>query len=85
VSSLELTFDRAPRFVLLLVLIVTELMLSPLFVAWLMGASRDPGAALAYFSFITLTTVGYGDITPVWPGAGVLQRPRRSSANSISR
>jgi len=25
-----------------------------------------------YFSFITLTTVGYGDITPVWPGAGGL-------------
>src|SRR5258705_12223197 len=27
-----------------------------------MGAWRDPGAALVYFSFITLTTVGYGDI-----------------------
>ncbi len=39
---------------------------------WLMGASHDPGAALVYFSFITLTTVGYGDITPVWPGAGGL-------------
>jgi hypothetical protein len=40
--------------------------------AWLMGAAHDPGAALAYFSFITLTTVGYGDITPVWPGAAGL-------------
>ncbi|HTC04866.1 MAG TPA: potassium channel family protein, partial [Xanthobacteraceae bacterium] len=25
------------------------------------------GAALLYFSFSTLTTVGYGDITPVYP------------------
>lgn len=40
--------------------------------AWRMGASGDPGAALVYFSFVTLTTVGYGDITPVWPGAGGL-------------
>ena len=39
---------------------------------WLMGASHDPGAALVYFSFATLTTVGYGDITPLWPGAGGL-------------
>jgi hypothetical protein len=39
---------------------------------WLMGAAHDPNAALAYFSFVTLTTVGYGDITPVWPGAGGL-------------
>jgi len=41
-------------------------------VTWLMGASRDPSAALVYFSFITLTTIGYGDITPLWPGAGGL-------------
>ena len=35
--------------------------------------TADPtGAALAYFSFVTLTTVGYGDITPTWPGAGGL-------------
>ena len=40
--------------------------------AWRMGPSGDPGAALVYFSFVTLTTVGYGDITPVWPGAGGL-------------
>src|SRR6266850_883232 len=124
--SLQLTFDRAPRFVLLLLSIIMELMLAPLLVValtlrilffsyatglimwrtlrrpdvtidtiagaacvytllavvwgnmyvlleflrpgsfsiaapWLMGASRDPGAALVYFSFITLTTVGYGD------------------------
>ena len=37
---------------------------------WLVGG--DPNAALSYFSFVTLTTVGYGDITPVWPGAGGL-------------
>lgn len=40
--------------------------------AWRMGAAGDPSAALAYFSFVTLTTVGYGDITPTWPGAGGL-------------
>lgn len=40
---------------------------------WLMGGAHgNPGPALAYFSFITLTTVGYGDITPVGPGAGGL-------------
>jgi hypothetical protein len=39
---------------------------------WLMGAARDPSAALVYFSFVTLTTVGYGDITPAWAGAGGL-------------
>lgn len=39
---------------------------------WLMGGSHDPSAALVYFSFVTLTTVGYGDITPAWPGAGGL-------------
>jgi hypothetical protein len=39
---------------------------------WRMGATGDPSAALVYFSFITLTTVGYGDITPAWPGAGGL-------------
>jgi hypothetical protein len=41
--------------------------------AWLLGgAAHDPSAALMYFSFVTLTTVGYGDITPLWPGAGGL-------------
>lgn len=39
---------------------------------WRMGPAGDPTAALAYFSFVTLTTVGYGDITPQWPGAGGL-------------
>ncbi len=29
--------------------------------------SGDPRLALVYFSFVTLTTVGYGDITPVAP------------------
>jgi len=40
--------------------------------SWLLGPARDPVAGLVYFSFITLTTVGYGDITPAWPGAGGL-------------
>jgi Ion channel len=35
-------------------------------------AYHDPGAALAYLSLMTLTTVGYGDVTPAWPGAGGL-------------
>lgn len=29
--------------------------------------AADPGAALLYFSFVTLTTVGYGDVTPLHP------------------
>jgi len=37
--------------------------------SWLMGPGKDPSAGLIYFSFVTLTTVGYGDITPQWPGA----------------
>jgi hypothetical protein len=40
--------------------------------SWRMGPSGDPGTALLYFSFVTLTTVGYGDIVPLWPGAGGL-------------
>jgi hypothetical protein len=31
------------------------------------GAEFGSGAALLYFSFSTLTTVGYGDITPLYP------------------
>jgi len=31
------------------------------------GTEHGTGAALLYFSFSTLTTVGYGDITPVHP------------------
>jgi hypothetical protein len=41
-------------------------------VAWQLGNQREFGPALAYFSFVTLTTVGYGDITPAWPGAAGL-------------
>lgn len=32
----------------------------------------DPGDALYYFSFVTLTTLGYGDISPVSPIARML-------------
>lgn len=39
---------------------------------WRAGPAGHPGPALIYFSFITLTTVGYGDVTPAWPGAGGL-------------
>jgi voltage-gated potassium channel Kch len=31
------------------------------------GSEYGSGAALLYFSFSTLTTVGYGDIVPVYP------------------
>jgi Ion channel len=31
------------------------------------GAEYGSGAALLYFSFTSLTTAGYGDITPVYP------------------
>ena len=33
------------------------------------AAGKDPRLELLYFSFVTLTTVGYGDITPVVPAA----------------
>jgi len=29
--------------------------------------SSSPGSILTYFSFVTLTTLGYGDISPVSP------------------
>ena len=31
--------------------------------------AKDPRLELLYFSFVTLTTVGYGDITPLLPAA----------------
>jgi hypothetical protein len=31
--------------------------------------ASDPQLTLLYFSFVTLTTVGYGDVTPVLPAA----------------
>ena len=31
------------------------------------GAEHGSGAALLYFSFSTLTTLGYGDIVPLHP------------------
>ena len=40
--------------------------------AWLVGPGRDLRASLMYFSFATLTTVGYGDIHPTDPAAGSL-------------
>ncbi len=40
--------------------------------SWQVGASGSRNPALMYFSFATLTTVGYGDITPTWPGSGGL-------------
>ena len=33
---------------------------------------RNPQAALVYFSFVTLATVGYGDVKPTNPGVGGL-------------
>lgn len=38
----------------------------------LIPPARDPSFALVYFSFLTLTTVGYGDIHPLNVGAGGL-------------
>jgi hypothetical protein len=40
--------------------------------AWRLGQSRDPTAALAYFSLETLTTVTYGVIHPAGLPAGAL-------------
>jgi hypothetical protein len=39
---------------------------------WLLQPSRDPAFAFQYFSFTTLTTVGYGDIHPSSIRAGGL-------------
>jgi hypothetical protein len=39
---------------------------------WATGPGRDLRATLMYFSFATLTTVGYGDIHPSNPASGVL-------------
>src|SRR5262249_13238592 len=39
---------------------------------WMVGPGRDLRAALMYFSFATLTTLGYGDIHPTDPGGGSL-------------
>ena len=39
---------------------------------WMVGPGRDLRAALMYFSFSTLTTLGYGDIHPTDPAAGGL-------------
>jgi hypothetical protein len=33
----------------------------------MMNQSEDPTARFVYFSFVTLTTVGYGDVTAVHP------------------
>jgi hypothetical protein len=35
-----------------------------------LGPERNPGAALTYFSFVTLTTLGYGIVHPANPGVG---------------
>jgi voltage-gated potassium channel Kch len=37
--------------------------------AFRLGEGRDPRLELTYYSFVTLTTVGYGDITPLIPAA----------------
>jgi hypothetical protein len=34
-----------------------------------LAEGKDPRLELVYFSFVTLTTVGYGDITPLLPAA----------------
>jgi hypothetical protein len=39
---------------------------------WMVGPTGDLRSALMYFSFATLTTVGYGDIHPNDPAAGTL-------------
>jgi len=39
---------------------------------WLVGPHHDPRAAFVYFSYVTLTTVGYGDIRPTHVAAGGL-------------
>jgi hypothetical protein len=55
--------------------ILTELALPGSFeipASFRIGPDADPRASLLYFSFITLTTVGYGFMHPNNPGAGGL-------------
>jgi voltage-gated potassium channel Kch len=40
--------------------------------SWVVGPGRDMRSALMYFSFATLTTLGYGDIHPADPATGSL-------------
>lgn len=40
--------------------------------AWRIGPGGDVGPAMVYFSYVTLTTVGFGDIKPNGPMAGGL-------------
>jgi hypothetical protein len=42
-------------------------------------------AAMIYFSFVTLTSTGFGDIVPVHPLLRSLANVERSSDNSIRR
>jgi hypothetical protein len=69
--------------VVYLLLGVMWALLYQLLIFWEPGALQFPGSistdqpavlrqALTYFSFVTLTTVGYGDITPVHPAAKLL-------------
>ena len=37
-----------------------------------MKSTESRGSVLVYYSFVTMTTVGYGDITPVSPPARTL-------------
>jgi hypothetical protein len=38
----------------------------------ILGEDPQPHVVLIYYSFVTLTTVGYGDVTPVSPTARTL-------------
>ena len=49
------------------------------------GSTLKNNAHFAYFSFVTLTTLGYGDTVPVLPLARSPRSPRLSSASCIPR
>src|SRR5262249_14416449 len=79
--NLGVAVRRLPRFGFLLAAMLAELTLAvqrwrpgsfAVPAAWTVGPTQDLRSSLMYFSFATLTTLGYGDIHPSDVAAGTL-------------